>query len=142
YVFRRQMLGITFAPDTVGRLKLWDFIFYVTFGIAITFSVNLAGVLLIFSTLVIPAVIAFVYTPLFLPALLLAWGTGALALGRGRVASSAREWPRGPRRVVAFGVVRAVAAAWRRVFGAAMRGAWLAGPPADREPVQPAAGGM
>src|SRR5690606_10851806 len=42
YVFRRQMLGITFAPDTVGRLKLWDFIFYVTFGIAITFSVNLA----------------------------------------------------------------------------------------------------
>jgi len=128
-VFRRQMLGITFAPHTVSRVRMWDFIFYVSFGVAITFSVNLAGVLLIFSTLVIPAVIAFLYTHRFGRALLIAWGTGALALVGGIVASFRLDWTTGPLLVVAFGVVLVIAAVLRPVIGAPTRGAELAGTP-------------
>lgn len=113
YVLRRRMLDITFHPERVGRLRLWDFIFYVTFGIAITFSVNLAGVLLIFSTLVIPATIAFLFVQRFGAALALAWATGAVAVVGGLVASFSLDVVTGPVLVCAFGVVLVVAGAVR-----------------------------
>jgi zinc/manganese transport system permease protein len=40
------------------RLWWWDIVFYATFGIAVTLSVKVAGVLLVFSLLIIPAVSA------------------------------------------------------------------------------------
>jgi zinc/manganese transport system permease protein len=110
---RRQMIAVTFAPETVRNVRLWDFVFYLTFGIAITFSVNLAGVLLIFSTLVIPAVIAYLYTARLLPALIIAWVTGAIAIGGGVAISFAWDITTGPLLVVVFGVVLVLAALLR-----------------------------
>lgn len=113
YLLRHRMLAVTFAPDTVKNVKLWDFVFYLTFGIAVTFAVNLAGVLLIFSTLVIPAVIAFLYTRRFASALLLAWLSGTVAIALGIGVSFAWDLTTGPLLVVAFGAVLLVAAALR-----------------------------
>ncbi len=42
------------------KLWIWDIIFYATFGIVVTSSVKVAGVLLIFSLLTIPAVTAMI----------------------------------------------------------------------------------
>jgi zinc/manganese transport system permease protein len=105
WIVRRQMIAVTFAPATVRNVKVWDFIFYITFGMAITFSVNLAGVLLIFSTLVIPAVIAFLYTTRLWPALLLAWASGTVAIVGGLAVSFTWDITTGPLLVVSFGVV-------------------------------------
>jgi zinc/manganese transport system permease protein len=118
YVFREQMRRITFFPETAHRLRFWDFIFYLTFGIAITFSVTLAGVLLIFSTLVIPATIAFLFTARFNRALIIAWATGSLALGAGLWASVALDVATGPLLVVAFGVALVLAFVVRSLVGA------------------------
>lgn len=42
-----------------GRMvRLWDFLFYATFGVVITISVPLAGVLLVFAFLIVPAICA------------------------------------------------------------------------------------
>lgn len=117
YVFRRKMLAITFAPERVRHLKLWDFVFYATFGVIITSSVHLAGVLMVFSVLVIPAVIAFFYTRRFLHALLLAWGTGTVAIVGGLAVSFSLDFTTGPVLVVSFGVVLTVALLFRRRFG-------------------------
>lgn len=111
--FRAAMIAVTFAPQTMPRVKLWDFVFYLTFGVAITFSVGLAGVLLIFSTLVIPAVIAFLYTDRFGPALLIAWGTGAVAVIAGISASFVWDITTGPLLVCTFGLVLVIAALLR-----------------------------
>jgi ABC-type Mn2+/Zn2+ transport system permease subunit len=86
-------------------VRLWDFVFYLTFGIAVTFAVNMAGVLLIFSTLVIPAVIAFLYTRLLGPALVIAWVSGTIAIAAGIGVSFAFDITTGPLLVVSFGVV-------------------------------------
>ena len=111
--FRGAMLAVTFAPETMPGVKGWDFVFYLTFGIAITFSVGLAGVLLIFSTLVIPAVIAFLYTDRFLPALVIAWATGAVAVIAGIAASFVWDITTGPLLVCTFGLALVVAALLR-----------------------------
>jgi zinc/manganese transport system permease protein len=106
---RGPMIAVTFFPGSVRNVRLWDFVFYVTFGVVITFSVNLAGVLLIFSTLVIPAVIAFLYTTRLMPALILAWATGAIAIISGVAISFAWDITTGPLLVCAFGAVLIVA---------------------------------
>ena len=37
------------------RVRLWDFLFYASFGVVVTSSVRIAGVLLVFSYLIVPA---------------------------------------------------------------------------------------
>lgn len=122
WVFRKRMIAITFEPGTVGNVRLWDFVFYLTFGIAITFSVNLAGVLLIFSTLVIPAVIAFLFTNRFGAALLIAWLSGAIAIVSGIAASFVWDITTGPLLVCTFGVVLLIALLVRPVVRSVARG--------------------
>ena len=113
YLLRRPMLNITLAPETVPRLRLWDFLFYVTFGTAITFSVAIAGVLMVFSCLVIPAVIAFLYTSGFTRALWLAWFSGTVALVAGLLISFLVDLATGPTLVCTFGLVLILAALLR-----------------------------
>lgn len=122
---RRRMLDITFRPEKVGRLRVWDFVFYLTFGVAITFSVNVAGVLLIFSTLVIPATIAFLFVDRFGAALGLAWATGAVAVVGGLVVSFAWDMVTGPVLVCSFGLTLVLAAIVRGLL------AVRSGEPAD-----------
>ncbi|MBT8336935.1 MAG: metal ABC transporter permease [Gemmatimonadetes bacterium] len=119
---RRSFLAVTFVPERATRIRLWDFFFYVTFGVVIAFSVEVAGVLMVFSALVVPAVIAFLYTKRFLPALLIAWFSGTVAVVGGISTSFYMDLPTGPFLVVAFGIVLAGAAALRPLITASPRG--------------------
>ena len=121
FLMRRTMLAITFAPERVRRLKTWDFVFFATFGVAITSSVQIAGVLMVFSVLVIPAVIAFFFTRSFGRALLIAWGSGTLAIVLGLAVSFTLDIATGPMLVVSFGIVLAVAMLFRGRFGVRVR---------------------
>jgi zinc/manganese transport system permease protein len=121
FLMRRTMLAITFAPDRVRRLRTWDFVFFATFGVAITSSVQIAGVLMVFSVLVIPAVIAFFFTRSFARALLIAWGSGILAIVLGLAVSFTLDIATGPMLVVSFGIVLAIAMLFRGRFGVRVR---------------------
>jgi zinc/manganese transport system permease protein len=64
WLSKKRLFLISENPaQAVGQnLKLWwwDVVFYATFGIVVTLSVKVAGVLLIFSLLIIPAVAALI----------------------------------------------------------------------------------
>lgn len=115
YVFRRQFLDLSFSPDSLRRTRLWDILFYATFGLVITFSVAITGVLMVFSTLVIPGVIAFLYTARFRTALFIAWGSGAVAILAGLGISFTWDVTTGPVLVCTFGAVLVLAAALHRL---------------------------
>ena len=117
YVFRRRFLSLTFAPEGMEGRRLWDFLFYVPFGVVIAFSVNVAGVLMVFSALVIPAVVAFLFTNRFGTALRIAWGAGAVAIVGGIGASFYWDLATGPLLVCAFGLLVVVAGILRQVLG-------------------------
>ena len=59
-LLRKPFFEITNDPQRARargrRLFVWDLLFYATFGIVVTLSVQIAGVLLVFGLLVIPAV--------------------------------------------------------------------------------------
>ena len=56
WICRRPLARLSFG-GTVAHARLWDFVFYVTFGLVVTSSVRIAGVLLVFAYLIVPAVI-------------------------------------------------------------------------------------
>jgi len=62
FIFRRQFLTISFAPERAASEKIssrwWDFLFYALFGLVVTSFVQIGGVLLVFSYLIVPAVCA------------------------------------------------------------------------------------
>jgi zinc/manganese transport system permease protein len=109
------------GPSPPGRMSpaLWDFVFYATFGLVVTSSVALAGVLLVFSFLIIPAVIGSLFSPRIGVALAVGWSAGVTASLVGFAASIAFDAPTGAAMVVAFAGVLLLAAVLRvLLFGA------------------------
>jgi len=119
YLLRRTFEHISFEPERAAaegyHIRWWDFWFYLLFGIVITFSVPLGGVLLVFSFLVVPAVTAFLFTRR--PALLtvISWSTGAVASALGLALSYSYDLPTGPTIVCSYGLVLILAALVRRL---------------------------
>lgn len=87
------------------RVRLWDFLFYSTFGIVITSAVAVAGVLLVFCYLVVPAVCAVLLSDRTRPQLFIAWLVGVLASALGMYLSYSGDLPTGPSIVVSLGAL-------------------------------------
>jgi zinc/manganese transport system permease protein len=87
----------------------WEFVFYATFGIVVTSSVAIAGVLLVFSFLIIPAAIGVIYASAPARQLAIGWITGTLASAAGLGLSFAFDLPTGAAMVCTFGAALAIA---------------------------------
>ncbi len=122
--FRRPLLAaaVDASSDRRGGV-LWDLVFYGSFGLVVTSSVALAGVLLVFAVLIVPAVIGTLFSRHTGRALGIGWAAGVLASLLGFAASAILDLPTGAAVVVAFGGV---------LLGAAGLRALLAGPKAAR----------
>jgi zinc/manganese transport system permease protein len=121
YVFRRRFLTISFHPKEAEqqgwKIRWWDFLFYLAFGVVITLAVPIAGVLMVFSFLVVPAVIANMFTGDKRRMAAIAWGTGALASILGLWLSYTKDLPTGPLVVCMYGALLLVAVAIRAARG-------------------------
>src|SRR6186713_2150344 len=66
YIYRKPFLAISMSHDdaeaTGLNVRLWDFLFYASFGFVVTSSVSIAGVLLVFCYLIVPSVAAMLYS--------------------------------------------------------------------------------
>jgi zinc/manganese transport system permease protein len=109
WVLRKPFLTITFLPEEFhqkgGSILLWDFLFYLSFGLVVTASVRLAGVLLVFAYLVVPAVVSLLFTEGLGNRLILGWGLGAASSALGLWASYRFDLPTGATIVCAFGFI-------------------------------------
>ena len=121
WILRRRFLTISFEPEVAlargWRVRWWDFWFYLSFGIVITFSVPIAGVLLVFSFLVVPAAVAFQFTRRHGMMAAIAWLAGTLASALGLLVSFEYDLPTGPVVVCMFGIVLLASYLLRRVLG-------------------------
>lgn len=84
---------------------LWDFLFYATFGLVVTSSVRIAGVLLVFAYLVVPAVCAMLFFNRLGTRLILGWILGLLGSVLGLYMSFSLDLPTGASIVTVFGVL-------------------------------------
>jgi zinc/manganese transport system permease protein len=106
-VLARRFLRISWHPEEAeadGGVEWWDLLFYLLFGVVITISVNVAGVLLVFSFLIVPAVVSRLFSARLWPRLWAGWGVAVLATVGGLCASWFWDLPTGAAVVAAFGV--------------------------------------
>lgn len=108
WIFRKPFLAISTqhdqALDTVPHARWWDFLFYGTFGFVVTSSVAIAGVLLVFSFLIVPSVTAMLYSSRVGPRLAIGWGMGTVVSLLGIFLSYKIDAPTGATVVCTFGV--------------------------------------
>lgn len=109
YIFRRRFIEITLDPQGAinrnVRIKWWDFLFYATFGIVVTSSVEIAGVLLVFSYLIVPSACAMLLATKLRHRLFWGWTLGTAASVIGLSASAAWDLPTGAAVVCTFGLM-------------------------------------
>jgi zinc/manganese transport system permease protein len=110
---RRPMLAVASEAQPAGHsplaVSLWDFLFFLSFGVVVTSSVTTAGVLLVFSFLIVPAVIGAMFSRAVPVVLAIAWSTGILASAVGLAGSFVLDLPTGAAMVVAFVLMLAMA---------------------------------
>jgi zinc/manganese transport system permease protein len=106
WLLRARLAG----ADGGVRGWCWDFAFYAGFGIVVTSSVSLAGVLLVFSFLIIPAMIGVIYAQTVGRQLMVGWLAGSVASAAGLAISYAWDLPTGAAMVCTFGAALALAA--------------------------------
>lgn len=120
FALRNRFLTISFHPEQAEaagwQIRAWDFLFYLSFGVVITLAVPIAGVLMVFSFLVVPAVIANLFTADKRKLTIFAWGSGALASILGLWLSYTKDLPTGPLIVCMYGLLLILAGALRKVM--------------------------
>ncbi len=104
YWFRERFIALVGEAARPDRAKLWDFLFFTTQGIITVLIVPIAGVLLAYALLMIPAAIAAMFRRDWGPALLLGWSVGLLACLTGLVGSYYFDWPYSPSLILSLGV--------------------------------------
>ncbi|HID39015.1 MAG TPA: metal ABC transporter permease [Calditrichaeota bacterium] len=114
YIFREKFFLISNNPDHAYqkglRVRFWDFLFYVSFGIVITHSVGTAGVLLVFVFLVVPAIASTLLTNILWKQLFIGWGLGLFVSTIGLYISYTADLPTGPTIVTFYGFMLSIIA--------------------------------
>ena len=125
-IFRRRFLAISLNPEAAEasgmNIRLWDILFYMSFGVVIVKSVAIVGVLLVFSYLVVPAVIAEMWETTVRGKLLLGWLMAILASSAGIVWSFYFDYPTGPAVVVMLSLFLVVSSIAYYVYNAPAKG--------------------
>jgi zinc/manganese transport system permease protein len=117
FVFRRRFLEISTTGETAESrgvsVRFWDFLFYASFGLVVTRSVAIAGVLLVFCYLIVPSVGAMLWARRIGPRLAIGWIMGVVVSMVGMYFSVQFDLPTGAAIVCTFGLVLVVMALLR-----------------------------
>lgn len=120
YLCRRKFLAISMSPESAAakgiNIRLWDFLFYASFGFVVTSSVAIAGVLLVFCYLIVPSVGAMLFAERIGPRLAIGWTMGTLVSALGVYLSLKVDLPTGATIVCTFGIVLIVMAVVRMLI--------------------------
>ena len=120
YIFRKRFLLISMNEAEAERqgisIRLWDFLFYMSFGFVVTSSVAIAGVLLVFCFLIVPSVTAMLFSERLGPRLAIGWSMGVVVSAGGVALSFVLDLPTGAAIVATFGAALLLVAGTRRLF--------------------------
>jgi len=105
FVFRANFIGLTHNTHDVKNVPFWDFLFFTTQGVITVLIVPVAGVLLAYAFLMIPAATAAMFTNGWKNGVLLGWSLGLASCLVGLTASHHYDLPYGPSLVLALGTL-------------------------------------
>ncbi len=119
-IFARKFFNLTESFENgqnhlVGIFNVWNFLFYISIGLAIVFAVKVNGVIPVFSYLIIPAVSAILISKNKITVIILAFIISILAGFFGLNFSFHYDFPAGPSIVAVLGGIFILAAIYKIV---------------------------
>lgn len=109
FVFRRKFLQISDAADgmpfSLNKVRLYELIFYITFGIVIVKSVPIAGIFLVFILLIAPTAAATLFTQNWKKRFIWSWIIGIIGSLSGIYFSYTLNISNGPAIVCVLGIL-------------------------------------
>ncbi len=121
FFLRRRFLMISMDEPEAERqglsIRFWDFLFYVSFGFVVTSSVSIAGVLLVFSYLIVPSVAAMLFAERLGARLAIGWAMGAVVSAIGIYLSFYWDLPTGATIVTSLGAALILLGGLRALTG-------------------------
>ena len=119
--FHRRFAMISAEPEAAFasgmRVRLWDFLFYAAFAVMVVSFVRVAGVLLTFAYLIVPAVCAVSLSRTWSGRLIIGWCVAAVASLLGLWASYQFDLPTGAAVVCACGLMLVVVSVYASARG-------------------------
>jgi zinc/manganese transport system permease protein len=117
-VFFNRFFGLTKSFENgenhlIGIFNIWNFLFYISIGLAIVFAVKINGVIPVFSFLIIPAVSAIMLTKNNFAVFIIALIISVLASFFGLNFSFHYDFPAGSSIVAILGVIFILASAYK-----------------------------
>ncbi len=113
-IFRKQFIALSFDEERAEQgglnVRFWDFLFYALFGLIVTSFVQVGGVLMVFSYLIVPAACGTYLASSLGARLVIGWCVATLASAGGLYASYQLDVPTGAAIVCALGVALLLAA--------------------------------
>ena len=108
FIFRRKFIALSFDHERAARsglrVRLWDFLFYALFGLVVTSFVQIGGVLMVFSYLIVPAACGTYLAGSLAARLAIGWAVATVASMGGLYASFKLDLPTGAAIVCALGL--------------------------------------
>lgn len=116
YRFRYKFIALAQKNQEIKKEKLWDFFFFTTQGIITVLIVPIAGVLLAYAFLMIPAAIAAMFTRKWAGGVVIGWSIGFIACVIGLGLSYFYNLPYGPTLILSMGSFFVVAVIVRSII--------------------------
>lgn len=114
YIFRRPLSRISqsYRDAHAEGIKVvwWDFLFYALMGFVITMAVRIAGVVVVFAFLIIPATVSALFASRWAIRMLIAWTVAAIASIAGLLFAYYLDFSVGPAIALFLGIVLVIAA--------------------------------
>ena len=125
-VFFNKFFGLTKSFENgenhlIGIFNIWNFLFYISIGLAIVFAVKINGVIPVFSFLIIPAVSAIMLTKNNFAVFIIALIISVLASFFGLNFSFHYDFPAGSSIVAILGIIFILASAYKMLSSAFTR---------------------
>jgi len=107
FLFRKKFITLTnsFKNEkcTLKNSRMWDFLFYFSFGIVVIEAVNVAGILTVFAFLIIPASLTVFISKSWIMKLIAGWTMGIIAAVAGVLLSVKLDVPSPPVIIILLG---------------------------------------
>ncbi|NIP28107.1 MAG: hypothetical protein GWN55_11630 [Phycisphaerae bacterium] len=119
YIFRKPLLRISedYHRALAGGMKVvrWDFLFYALVGVVITVAVRIAGVVVVFAFLIIPATTSALFSSRWGVRMLISWITAVIASIAGLLFGYYLDFSLGPAIAMFLGASLTFAAIFRQL---------------------------
>ncbi len=118
YLFRQKLWAASLQDRTNSHegMFIWHYLFYLSLGIVVASSVEVGGVLLVFSILIVPVLCTSIFTQDFRSRLLLGWPLSFIVCSCGALVSYLIDLPTGATIVVLFGTTLVASVILKKLY--------------------------